>query len=124
MQVFLSTMCHMRDLSINQNACQCQELRDLLKGRKSTVLLEMSLCFMACCGALKHLLEGRELSSLPPLFFIFLFSLPQRSNSLKVLFTKPCLLRKEDESENQSCAKNFKVYLLVQQSIFSIFKRG
>lgn len=57
-----------------------------------------------------------ELSSLPPLFIFF--SLPQRSNSLKVLFTNLCLLREEYESESKSCVKNSKMWLLAQQSIY------
>lgn len=51
---------------INQHICLCQELRDLLKGKRS-VFLEMTLCFIASCAAIKHLL-ARQLSHL---FFFF-----------------------------------------------------
>lgn len=86
----------LRVLSISQHTRRCQEVRDLQKGER-TVFLEMSLCFMAYCAAIKHLL-GRQLSIL---FFFFFFSLPQRSDSLKVLFTNLWLfLREEDESES------------------------
>lgn len=72
------------------------------------MFLEMSLCFMAYCAAIKHLL-GRQLICQACLlllfFFFFIFSLTQRSDSLKVLFTNLCLLlRDEDESENHSPA--------------------
>lgn len=49
-------------MPINQHICLCQELRDLLKGKHS-VFLEMTLCFIAYCAAIKHLL-GRQLSHL------------------------------------------------------------
>lgn len=58
----------------------------------------MSLCFMASCAVIKHLL-GRQLICENCL--LFFFSFPQWSNSLKVLFTHLCLLvREENESDN------------------------
>lgn len=48
-----------RVLTINQHTWQCQEVRDLQK-EEHTMFLEMSLCFMAYCAAIKHLL-GRQL---------------------------------------------------------------
>lgn len=84
-------------MPINQHICLCQELRDLLKG-KHGLLLEMTLCFIAYCAAIKHLL-GRQLSHL----FFSCASLPHRSDCLKVLFTNLCLPREEHESETVLC---------------------
>lgn len=91
-----------------------------LQKEECLVLPEMSLCFMAFCVAIKHLL-GRQLIYQASL----LFPLPQRSNSLKVLFTNLRLfLRKETESENHSldckCLKcaHFRVTVLIGHRLF------
>lgn len=52
---------------------------------------------MASCVVIKHFLDRQLIYQNCPLFFFF--SLPQRSNSLKVLFTNLCLLLSE---ENES----------------------
>lgn len=58
---------------------------------------EMSKCCMPC-AAIRHLL-GRQLIYRASVFF---FSLPQRSDSLKVLFTNLCLLLREDDESDKS----------------------
>lgn len=70
------------------------------------MFLEMSLCFTAYCAAIKHLL-GRQLIYQACLLLFFFFSLPQRSDPLKVLFTNLSSSQGNDESENHSPAHKF-----------------
>lgn len=88
---------------INQHICLCQELRDLLKGKRS-VFLEMTLCFIASCAAIKHLL-ARQLSHL---FFFSCSRLPHRSDCLKVLFTNLRLPRGQAWIRNSPVQEVFK----------------
>lgn len=91
----------LRVLSINQHTLQCHKVRDLQK-EEHTMFLETSPDFMAYCAAIKHFLVRQWIYQACLLFFFF-FSLPQRSNSLKVLFTNLWLLfREHDESQNHS----------------------
>lgn len=98
----------LRVLSISQRTRRCQEVRDLQKGER-TVFLEMSLCFMASCAAIKHLLGRQLIYQACLLFFFFLPS----SHSLRGQFPSRCCLPicvffsgKRNESENRiKCPK-------------------